>query len=166
MANETEAPKKATPRRRTKISKKKRAGQFLLKHWWKILIAVLLLICLSFVIKGYVDTKNELTALKNPTTAGGTELQSVVNAVSDLADVPSNETPSMYTVSDKTKLGSEAFFKDAQNGDRLLFFPSSRKLVLYRPSTDKIIGLTVLNISSEGTKQTPAGTTQNSAPTQ
>ncbi len=151
----------ATKKDIQKTTKTKRFGKWLTKNWWKVFIVILLLVGGGLFAKEYLNTKQELKDLQNPVTAGGTELQSIVGAVGKLGDIPQNETPTLYTVSDKTKLGNEIFFKDAENGDRLLFFPSSRKLVLYRPSTDRIIGLTVLNISSDGTKQTPAeGATQ------
>jgi cytoskeletal protein RodZ len=55
--------------------------------------------------------------------------------------LPTNETPTIATVSDATKLSSQVFFKDAHDGDRFFVYNKSQKAVLYRPSTNMIINV-------------------------
>jgi hypothetical protein len=50
-----------------------------------------------------------------------------------------DETPSVATVEDKEKLKEQAFFKDANNGDRLVVFQAAKQAFLYRESENKII---------------------------
>jgi hypothetical protein len=48
-----------------------------------------------------------------------------------------DEKPQINTVTDAERFRVEPFYVNAQNGDKVLVF--SRRAILYRPSTDKII---------------------------
>jgi hypothetical protein len=52
-----------------------------------------------------------------------------------------DETPSIATISDQTKLTSQTFFQQAHNGDKLIIYPKSREVILYRPSIHKVIDI-------------------------
>ncbi len=67
------------------------------------------------------------------------ELRAVVSDVSDLMLLPSDETPTLATVSDMHALEGQEFFKKAQEGDKVLMYLRSRRAIIYRPSIDKII---------------------------
>jgi hypothetical protein len=121
---------------------------FLKRRWWLILL-VLALIGLSVLGYGYIHTKNELTKLKNPSTAGKTETQSLIDKVGKLVQLPSGETPTLATVNDATKLKNQAFFASAQNGDKVLIYSKAGKAVLYRPSTNKIIAYSPVNLGNQ-----------------
>ncbi len=73
------------------------------------------------------------------------EVESIVKSVSKLIELPEGETPTLATVSDKTKLESQAFFKRAENGDKVLIYTSAGKAILYRPSLGKVIDMTAVN---------------------
>lgn len=91
------------------------------------------------------------------------EVSDLVAQVSKLMVLPQNETPTVATVIDKEKLAGQAFFNNAQNGDKLLAYLQSRKAVLYRPSENRIIEVSSIVIDENavpaGTVETPAGTT-------
>lgn len=53
--------------------------------------------------------------------------------------IPSNEIPEVQTVLDVSQLKNQEFFKDAQNGDKILVFKLAKKAYIYRPSENKII---------------------------
>jgi hypothetical protein len=54
-------------------------------------------------------------------------------------EVP-NEKPVIATVKDKESLkAQQAFFAQAENGDKLIVFQTARKAVLFRPSIGKIV---------------------------
>ena len=78
--------------------------------------------------------------------------------VSKLIEVPANETPTMATVNDKTKLNSQDFFKNSENGDKVLIFEQAKKAYLYRPSTNKIVEVTL--ISTENSADTKPANNQ------
>ncbi|MBI5357887.1 hypothetical protein HZB74_03515 [Candidatus Saccharibacteria bacterium] len=80
-----------------------------------------------------------------------------------MVEVPQGEEPTIATVQDVSKLQNQAFFKNAQNGDKVLIYSQAKKAILYRPSTDKIIEVGPVNIGdSQGSQQNSdnTGTTQ------
>lgn len=85
-----------------------------------------------FVVKGQV--LGEKTAKLTPEK----EVAEVVAKVGTIAVLPS-DTPQVATVTDVSKLSSQPFFKNAQNGDKVLIYAGYKKAVLYRPSVNKIV---------------------------
>ena len=70
------------------------------------------------------------------------KIHDVVAKVGALMELPKDETPAMITILDKSKLANEVFFADALTGDQVLVYGLARKVIIYRPSTDKIIEAT------------------------
>jgi hypothetical protein len=95
----------------------------------------------------YIHTKNQLNAAKNPETAGKTEIEQIQSHINGTVNLP-NETPTLATVSDAAKLKTQVFFKDAQNGDKVLIYPHAGTAILYRPSTKKVIEYAPVNLGS------------------
>lgn len=84
------------------------------------------------------------------------ELAEVLGQVERLMELPAGETPTLATVADKEKLSEQAFFKNAENGDKILIYTESGRAVLYRPSSGKIVDVTTINIQNEATpSETP-----------
>lgn len=57
-----------------------------------------------------------------------------------------NEEPAVATVEDKEKVQSE-FFRAAENGDKLLIYKEAKKVILYRPSVDRIVEVGPVSIA-------------------
>ncbi len=91
------------------------------------------------------------------------EVKATVKRVSQIMELPPDETPTIATVSDKSKLAQQDFFKRAENGDKVLIYAKAQKAILYRPSTNKIIDVVPVR-TAEPTAQ-PAATTQTVEPT-
>jgi hypothetical protein len=88
----------------------------------------------------YRNSQAEIDLLKNnPTEAANIETQKIVNLVGKLMVLPDNETPVDITVTDITKLKNQAFFTNAENGDRMLVYSQAKKAILYRPSINKVV---------------------------
>jgi hypothetical protein len=85
--------------------------------------------------------------LKNPTQAARTEVRALVERVSKLMELPSEE-PTIATVSDKEKLKDQPFFAKAENRDKVLIYTQAKKAILYRESTNKIIEVSSIAIGS------------------
>jgi hypothetical protein len=75
------------------------------------------------------------------------QAEQVISDVAEIYDVPTDEVPTLATVSDPSKLSDQAFFAKAQSGDRVLFYSKSRKAILYRPSAHKVIEVSSLTQS-------------------
>ncbi len=67
------------------------------------------------------------------------EVAVLVTQLKKIMEVP-DEKPVVATVKDKDTLKSQqAFFAQAENGDKLIVFQTARKAILFRPSIGKII---------------------------
>lgn len=67
------------------------------------------------------------------------ELRALVTDVGHHMLLPTDETPTLATVSDMHALEGQEFFRNAQEGDKVLMYMRSQRAIIYRPSIDKII---------------------------
>lgn len=74
------------------------------------------------------------------------ELEIALESVGRHIMLPKDEIPSLATISDPAQLKGQAFFVNAQKGDQVLIFPTSKKAILYSPSLDKLIEVAPVNL--------------------
>lgn len=117
--------------------------------------ALIVLVCLvvagviGLLVYGYIDAKNDIKKLSNPAEASKFEKEDLIAKVGKLADLPKNESPTIATVNDLGKLKGQQFFNNAQKGDKVLIYTKSKRAVLYRPSTGKIIESSPVNLGEQ-----------------
>lgn len=124
--------------------KKKLSGKFLL------LANALLILGLGafggYYFKKYQDLK------KNPVSAEKATQEEVDRTIAKVSklygSLPTDEKPSVATVSDKEKLKDQPFFDKAVNGDVTLIYSNAKLAILYRPSTNQIINVSSVTIQS------------------
>ncbi len=129
--------------------KKKRSG-FNFKKF--LLFAILVIVILGAIFVGifYRDKivslfqKDKWQVNKNDQK----EAQILVEKVSKLMELPINEIPTVATILDKEKMKDYPFFDSCENGDKMLVYRQAMKVILYRPSTDKIIGIAPLYVEN------------------
>ncbi len=109
------------------------------------IICVLLITGMGLLGYGYIHEKTERERLSNPAAVAKQANQALVTEVGRLVELP-NEEPTVATVKDVAKLQNQTFFKNAQNGDKVLIFDGAKKAVLYRPSTNKVIEVSPVNV--------------------
>ena len=85
------------------------------------------------------NLRSELFSLKNPTAVTEAQVKKAVADVSKLMILPTDETPTMATVSDPSKLKDQPFFANAHAGDEVLIYNKAQKAVLYDPTQNKIV---------------------------
>lgn len=106
----------------------------------------------------------------NKTGTQASEVPELVLKIGRIVELPANETPTLATVSDKSKLAGQAFFLNAENGDKVLIYEKSGKAILFRPATNKIINMSSINapVSNQNTPSSSpsAETTVSNSPTQ
>lgn len=117
------------------------------RKYLRPLVALVIVGLLVFFAYEYAHTKNQLEKLSNPKTATESATQQLVDSVGRLVDLPGGETPTIATVNDAAKLKNQAFFANAQDGDKVLIYSKSGRAVLYRPSTNKVIEYSSVNLS-------------------
>lgn len=134
-----------------------------------------LVIAIGSIFAGiqYKKLKDENARLSNPQESAKVESDRLKKQVAALIDVPTDEEPTIATVSDanKAKEQSPTFFANAKNDDRLLLYAKAKKAILYRPSTNKIIEISTVNVggnqqnqqgAAQSAVQAPAATTPSS----
>ena len=102
----------------------------------------------------YQDVQAENKLLSNPQEAAKIEQEQLIASVSTLTELPSGETPTVATVSDASKLKTQAFFADSANGDKVLIYSQAKKAYLYRPSTNKVVNIAPVNIGNNENSDT------------
>lgn len=112
----------------------------------KIILALILLILIGAAVYFYMQYQNTKNLLQNPNQASSEEVKILLTQVGKLIELPTNEAPTIATVSDKTKLLDQPFFANAQNGDKVLIYANAKKAILYRPSINKIIEVAPVNL--------------------
>ncbi|HVE81113.1 MAG TPA: hypothetical protein VNA68_03205 [Candidatus Dormibacteraeota bacterium] len=124
---------------------------------WAIIGAIAVLLALSgFLYYQNVQAQAKLKKLGNPQQASKEEAQSLIKKVGAIVALPGDEEPTVATVVDASKLKSQPFFANAQNGDKVLLYTKAKKAYLYRPTSNKLIEVATLNINKETQTQTPA----------
>lgn len=139
------------PEQRSGHIKPKKSKTTILKYW-RLLVVLVALVGVGLLVKGYLDTKNQLRSLSDSKTASQADGQELVKEISKYFILP-NETPTVATVSDVDKLKNQEFFKDAKSGDKVLIFPDAGRALLYRPSISKIIEYSKVNLNTDGTSK-------------
>ncbi len=84
--------------------------------------------------------------------ASAEEIADLTQEIGKVMLLPEGETPTLATVTDKEKLAEQAFFQNAENGDKVLIYSQSGRAILYRPSTKKIVDVTTVNVTQPTTK--------------
>lgn len=85
------------------------------------------------------------------------EIKNLTGKISKFMVLP-DEVPTIATVTDKNKLATQPFFKNANDGDKVLIFSVAAKAILFRPELGKIIEVASIQSVSEGTEITPTAT--------
>jgi hypothetical protein len=117
---------------------------------WKRILGLLIILALIaggiWLWNDYTKLKDENEKLSDPQQAAKTATAQLVSEVGQLTNLPAGETPTVATVSDASKLKNQAFFAQAQNGDKVLIYTQAKRAYLYRPSTGKVIEIAPINL--------------------
>lgn len=122
-----------------------------------ILIVVAVLALLLAIAAGYFFWQyNNLR--NNPGIVAEDTTKRLVEKVSKLYAVPTDEQPTVAKVNDKEKLKDQPFFKSAEANDYLLIYTNAKVAILYREEANKIINVGPIAITPEEEKAQQQGT--------
>lgn len=151
---------------------KGKGGKLHFSHVLGYVVLIALLAGLAYWAFGLMsenkDLKNKVTTLEsqvstlnnNPAIVEQRKTDELITKVAALMEVPQNERPQAALVSDAASLKKQyPFFANVTNGDQILFYYQAGKVIVYRPSTNKIVQTGPLSISQATTATTPAKTT-------
>ena len=110
--------------------------------------AILIILIVALVLVGGFFAHKYWQATHNDPQR---QTKALLDHVHTIADVPASETPTVATITDTSKLSNETLRSRSQNGDKLLIYTQAKRLILYRPSSKKIIEtLTIEDQSKPG----------------
>lgn len=116
-----------------------------------VILSVGMTILLLFLTGVILSQRN---SSQTPKTLGvvtdQSEPQRYYDSVSNFVELPTNELPTVANVSEAEKVKAQnSAFTDVKNGDKMLFFVKSRKVVVYRPDTNKVVAVISLAVPTE-----------------
>lgn len=142
------------------LSRKFKLKQMSWKKWLVLIVAIAIAAAGAYFYNDYRNLQKENTLLSDPTEVAKAANADLIKKVSQITELPNGETPTIATVTDASKLKSQSFFAQAENGDKVLIFTQAKRAYLYRPSTNKIVQIAPVNIGKND-KTTPAPDTTN-----
>jgi hypothetical protein len=113
--------------------------RFIRKYFFFIFIFFLILIG---VLCGLLY-KTTVSKTSNLVTQNQSKI--IIEKVGKLVFLPSDETPTIATVSDPALLVAQPFFADSKKGDQVLIYPNAKKAILYDPIANKIVNMASIN---------------------
>ncbi len=81
-------------------------------------------------------------------TSGAMAARGIIERVSKIAVVPSNEEPVVATVNDLRPLAGKPFFKNAKVGYKLLVYREAGRGILYDPIKNKIVEMATISLGN------------------
>jgi hypothetical protein len=106
----------------------------------KTLLVVLVLLIIGGLTATTAYFYYEYKQIKdNPDMIAQEEVKNVTERIRKYMELPSDEEPTIATITDQEKLKDQEFFKNAQNGDKVLIYAKAAKAILFRPSTSRVI---------------------------
>jgi len=109
----------------------------------------LILIAASSGTAYYFYTKYQTVqaTLDNPQAVAQAEVKLLTDKVGKLIALPEDEEPTVATVLEKDKIKDQPFFRNAENGDKVIIYTKARKAILYRPDINQIIEVAPIEIT-------------------
>lgn len=148
MASETEETKKSAAPQQTKKTKT-RKGWKIASRVAVVVLVVGLAVFGAYYFKQYKDIKNNPISAEE---AKNKENERIVSAVGKLYNLPKDEQPTIFFVTDKNKLSDDykkqEFFQKAENGDYVLIYEKGKIAILYRPSTNQLVDVRPYTVQS------------------
>lgn len=121
-------------------------------------LVLIVLIAVAASIFFYKKYQKSQQLLQNPTIVAQQQSQDLLNRVGKLIELPKDETPTIATVSDVTKLQGQPFFAKAKNGDKVLIYTKNKKAILYNPTLNIIVEVAPVNIGQPTPSLSPVPT--------
>jgi len=116
----------------------------------KSVFTVLVVFALAVGATAFSITKYpEVLGLSKGQAQAQAEVDMLISDVGKLLSLPSDEKPTVATITDVEKLKEQVFFKNAMNQDKVLIYTNAKKAILYRPSENKIVEVGAVNINQQ-----------------
>lgn len=125
------------------IGKGRNVSKVLVSNKKRAILTVSILAIFILAGGGFVYYQYLLS--QNPAVIYSRKLKSITDTVSQQVRLPTDEQPVTATVTNVGALPKEAFFKNAEDGDKILMYKKHKEAILYRPSTGQVITIATLD---------------------
>ena len=92
--------------------------------------------------KQNIEVNTEFQKMEN-------EADAVIQKVGQLMVLPTDEEPTVATVTDLNALKGQPFFTGAKMGDKVLIYTNAKKAILYDPVANKIVNVAPINLGNQ-----------------
>lgn len=124
-----------------------------MKNKYVLITGILLLLSVAGNAYFYFQYRNAQNDNPNIQT------ERIVENLKQITNVP-DETPSVLTVVDKSKLADSQIAQNAENGDKIVIFQKAGQVYIYRPSSNKLIN--ILSLSANASNENGTSNEANS----
>lgn len=118
-----------------------------------IVTAVVLVFVISLAGNVYLGNKVRVLT-QDPVQINAREVSDISAKLSRLMVLPTDETPTLATVSDPEKLKNQSFFANAKTGFKVLVYAKAQKAILFDPYINKIVEVAPINSNTQATSTT------------
>lgn len=119
----------------------------------RIAVTVIALVAAALLFSAYFYI--QYSGARTPLPTVQTEAADLVAEIGKLIVLPSDETPTVATVTDLEPLRDQPFFANAKIGDKVLIYSNAKKAILYDPIAKKIVEVAPINIGTPISTQAP-----------
>ena len=109
--------------------------------WLPWVVIALLVIVSGFLWFEYNQAQNKLADNSQQ------YYQQQTKNLGKLIILPTNETPTIVTVKDATKVRNQSFYASAKNGDITFVYAKNKRAILYRPDRNIIVNVAPVTVS-------------------
>ena len=121
-----------------------------------VIILLILLGILVYFSYQYLTLKNQM---QNSPLLTQQQILDLTKDAGKLIILPRG-IPTVYTITDVSKLKNQAFFQNAENGDKILIYANERKVFIFSPNRNILVNVGPLNFTttqqSQQIQQTPS----------
>jgi hypothetical protein len=125
-----------------------------------VAFGIILFVAIGVAIYFYMQYRQSADLLTKSAQSG--DQQVLISEVGKLIVLPTEEQPTVATVSNVNKLRTQSFFEHARNGDKVLIYTKAQEAILYDPYANKIVEVGPVNLTQP--TPTPSGPTVTPAP--
>ena len=111
-------------------------------------VLVVALISVAITVFMWVNRNRNI----NNIVTESVEVDDLVAQISKFLVLPTDEKPTVATVSDPSVLKDQPFFTLAKKGYKVLIYTNAKKAILYDPVSKKIVEVAPINLGADNNK--------------
>lgn len=128
----------------------------------KLTTVVVLLVLLglaagsAYLYMKYDETQQkveQLSTVQGQEELNKTQTEQLLGEMRQMILLPTDEDPAVATIIDINQLNSNEFYKDAQNGDRVIVYSNAKKAYIYRPESKIIVNVGSFSVEASQQQQ-------------